>query len=393
MGEKAKTPLAVINGLYAVYKLVMVIIGLVHSGNVRLQWEELVESLSNVDIVIVNDPIFASPVHLLCANETISTSNYTDCQSAFDEFGDITEGQEYWSMLYLDPRDSINETKVSDMVSARKGLFIYFAVILSLMACGSCCNGITGKDQNMALLMNYRASMATSRATIKETMPDDDDTNTSIEMEEAGTGTAKSESSDTNQATDGEETGEELQEPKWAKITVAIYNWYISVLSDVMRMFLANLYTMGVDVQSGFYMLQYVPGYGLVFSQLVVCGFSCCVVPCMMCGIGACFMNENRMCFGCGVMLLMAMFLTLIGLFTVPVYGLMYYAVNFSFNVEDFLSVDDDSSLSEDLALDLAAVLDGGDFISAIIPYMGIGGFVFSTVIMLLKLIKICKTH
>merc|ERR1719326_56850 len=114
-------------------------------------------------------------------------------------------------------------------------------------------------------------------ANIKETMADDDDNNTSIEMKEAGTtGTAKSESSDTNHATDGKETGEEtheeLQEQKWAKITVAIYNWYCSVLSDVMGMFLANLYTMGVDVQSGVYILQYVPGYGLAFSQIVILG-------------------------------------------------------------------------------------------------------------------------
>merc|ERR1711879_73655 len=98
----------------------------------------------------------------------------------------------------------------------------------------------------------------------------------------------------------------------------------------------------------------------------------CCCMPCTGCAMFLCYSNDNRTCLKCALFVCFLLFLVYFASFSLPIYGLLYYTVNFSLNITEF--TDEDSSLSEELALDVADVVDATDFISPLIPMIGIGG-------------------
>lgn len=304
--------------LYGIFKLVILCLAVSTLPKVREDFEEFLGGLSGTQVRIVDDPDFMGPVHLICTESYSPLTNFAnssvECSDAFDEYDRPTHTQNYFSMLYLDPTDPVSKTTVQDMLDARYPTFIFFTVLQFILLLTHCCGSIAEA--------------------------------TGV-VEQADKGCA-------------------------ALFVTAVYKLLQDFLDDAMRMLMCNLFTLGVVTGSeGLFVLQYIPGYGLI-CYLVA---SICIVCCVFCMGAAAAMSENAgtalgavVC--CG-------FLANFILFSIPINGVYIYAYDFGQKFD---------ALYSNASTDFEFVSQMG-FLSDLSVAIGIGGLVFSVSSFIMRLI------
>ena len=109
--------------------------------NINDDFVDILDGIPEPQVRIVNDEQFLGPVHIICSQPLINTTNVT-CDDIFNKYDPITSNQQYFSWLYLDPNSPITNTTIDDISSSRYILFIILAISVFLGIINTCVDGL-----------------------------------------------------------------------------------------------------------------------------------------------------------------------------------------------------------------------------------------------------------
>eukprot|EP01084_Bolivina_argentea_P034150 63204_1 len=100
----------------------------------RVDFEQILHSIPDPQIRVVNDNKFLGPINIICSPQMLQNDTNSTCSDIFNSYKSLTTTQKYFSLLFLDSTKPITDTTIDDMVDGRHSLFIYFCFCV-IMAC------------------------------------------------------------------------------------------------------------------------------------------------------------------------------------------------------------------------------------------------------------------
>eukprot|EP01084_Bolivina_argentea_P253890 426648_1 len=241
------------------------------TAKIRDEFEAILDATHDPQIYLVSADEYWSPVHIIC-------STNSDCDEVRKQYKSITTTQSYFTMNWMDTRD--DDATISDILDARTGINTWLWVFIFGAIIGNCCG----------------------------------DCAQTLEKEKHDKWLEKLDKDNRNV----------FKVSKVINATMAVF------MLKVYKMTVCNIFSVS-EVAEGVLLLQYFPGYMLIASFIVSLILAYCICY-GSCSAFAAYANNDK---GCGCIIICCCiilpFVVLFVLFSIPYWGLSFYALQFNY--------------------------------------------------------------
>eukprot|EP00484_Ammonia_sp_Unknown_P000291 CAMPEP_0197023440 /NCGR_PEP_ID=MMETSP1384-20130603/4132_1 /TAXON_ID=29189 /ORGANISM="Ammonia sp." /LENGTH=96 /DNA_ID=CAMNT_0042451649 /DNA_START=25 /DNA_END=312 /DNA_ORIENTATION=+ len=79
------------------WKLIVASVAIHHLRQIRLDFRDILETIPEPQIRVINHPDYTGPVHIICAPPVLANYTNETCADVFNDYPAVTGNQKYFS--------------------------------------------------------------------------------------------------------------------------------------------------------------------------------------------------------------------------------------------------------------------------------------------------------